>query len=301
MLIVHSIAAGPYKSCLQWVDIPTDFFLVDFCYFSSRSWLDIQCYYFELYCKHVYLRKNLQNTGFNFFHCTSEPRESYTLCRIEALNAYRPSCFSMLAVWVNHNMVWHILLIVKCHIWFHNCDLIMGAKASQITSLTIVHSTVHSSADRRKHRSSASPAFVRGIHRWPMNSTHKWPVTRKMFPFDDVIMVNLFLIYISVKKTWLLCRFEFYSYNCFWNSGFLSWFIFNPILKGEHPILSMSLWQRHIFHTYVDQFSLQWGHNERHGVSNVCSAVCSGKENINFTDLFEEFTGDRWISFTKCQ
>ena len=31
-------------------------------------------------------------------------------------------------------------------------------------------------------------AFVRGIHRGPVNSPHKWPVTRKMFPFDDVIM-----------------------------------------------------------------------------------------------------------------
>ena len=40
----------------------------------------------------------------------------------------------------------------------------------------------------RKHQSSASLAFVRGIHRGPVNSPHKWPVTRKMFPFDDVIM-----------------------------------------------------------------------------------------------------------------
>ena len=30
--------------------------------------------------------------------------------------------------------------------------------------------------------------FVRGIHRWPVNSPHKGPVIRKMFPFDDVIM-----------------------------------------------------------------------------------------------------------------
>ena len=37
-------------------------------------------------------------------------------------------------------------------------------------------------------KSSASLAFVRGIHRWPMNSPHKGPVTRKMLPFDDVIM-----------------------------------------------------------------------------------------------------------------
>ena len=34
--------------------------------------------------------------------------------------------------------------------------------------------------------------FVRGIHRRPVNSPHKWPVTRKMVPFDDVIMHWLF-------------------------------------------------------------------------------------------------------------
>ena len=64
----------------------------------------------------------------------------------------------------------------------------MDAIASQITSLTIVYSTVYSDADQSKHQSSASLAFVRGIHRGPVNSPHKWPVTRKMFPFDDVIM-----------------------------------------------------------------------------------------------------------------
>ena len=36
-----------------------------------------------------------------------------------------------------------------------------------------------------------SVAFVKGIHKWPVDSTHIWPVTRKMFPFDDVIMFNL--------------------------------------------------------------------------------------------------------------
>ena len=65
----------------------------------------------------------------------------------------------------------------------------MGAIASQITSLTIVHWTVYSDADQRKHQGSASLAFVRGIHRWPVNSPHKWSATRKMFPFDDVIML----------------------------------------------------------------------------------------------------------------
>ena len=73
----------------------------------------------------------------------------------------------------------------------HYSDVIMGAIASQITSLTIVYSAVYSDADQRKHQSSASLAFVGGIHRRPVNSPHKWPVTRKMFPFDDVIMVDL--------------------------------------------------------------------------------------------------------------
>ena len=74
---------------------------------------------------------------------------------------------------------------------FHYGDVIMGAIASQIASLTIVYSTVYSDADQRKHQSSASLAFVRGVHREPVNSPHKWPVTRKMFPFDDVIMFGL--------------------------------------------------------------------------------------------------------------
>ena len=64
----------------------------------------------------------------------------------------------------------------------------MGTIASQITSLASVYSTVWLGADQRKHQSSASLAFVRGIHRRPVNSPHKGPVTRKMFPFDDVIM-----------------------------------------------------------------------------------------------------------------
>ena len=71
----------------------------------------------------------------------------------------------------------------------HYVDVIVGAIASQITSLTIVYSTVYSDADKKKTSfSSALLAFVQGIHRGPVNSPHKWPVTRKMFPFEDVIM-----------------------------------------------------------------------------------------------------------------
>ena len=65
----------------------------------------------------------------------------------------------------------------------------MSPIASQITCLTIVYSTVYSDADQRKHQSSTSLAIEREIHRWPVNSPHKGPVTRKIFPFDDAIMV----------------------------------------------------------------------------------------------------------------
>ena len=70
--------------------------------------------------------------------------------------------------------------------WRHNEQW-----ASQITSLTNVYSTVYSGPDQTNHQSSASLAFVRGIHRGPVNSPHKWPVTRKMLSFDDVIMLRI--------------------------------------------------------------------------------------------------------------
>ena len=94
---------------------------------------------------------------------------------------------SLISPWsffiVKSHFHWHSLI---SH--WHYCDVIMGEGASQITSLTTVYSTVYSDADQRKHQSSASLAFVQGIHRGPVNSPHKWPGTRKMFPFDDVIM-----------------------------------------------------------------------------------------------------------------
>ena len=70
----------------------------------------------------------------------------------------------------------------------HYIDVIMTTMASQITSLTIVYSAVYLGADQRKHQSSASLAFVRNSP-GPVNSPHKGPVTRKMFPFDDAINI----------------------------------------------------------------------------------------------------------------
>ena len=94
----------------------------------------------------------------------------------------------------------------------HYCDVIISQTASQITSLTIVYSIVHSGTNQRKHQSSASLAFVRVIHRIPVNSPHKWPVTWKMFPFDDVIMLVIFVgvlfrLWVCFHISWVLSPF----------------------------------------------------------------------------------------------
>ena len=92
---------------------------------------------------------------------------------------------------------------LQSHTCIRYCDVIMGAMVSQITSLVIVYSIVNSGADHRKHHSSASLAFVRGIHQWLVNSPHKRPVTRKMFSFDDVIILPGFItISDHIFMTW---------------------------------------------------------------------------------------------------
>ena len=138
---------------------------------------------------------------------------------------------------------------VLCH---HYSDVIMTAMATQITILTTVYSTVYSGADQRKHQSSASLVFVRGIHRWPVNSPHKVPVARKMFPFDDVIMIHLRVIikenvYSSYEpRLWatneLSMQSKFpsniYSHPCL--TQYISWLI--SITK---LVIVVTFWVRH--------------------------------------------------------
>ena len=76
----------------------------------------------------------------------------------------------------------------------HYNDVIIGSMASQkIISFTIVYSAVYSGADQRTHHPPRHWP-LRGSHRGPVNSPHKWPVTRKMFPFDDVIMMRFYVM-----------------------------------------------------------------------------------------------------------
>ena len=77
---------------------------------------------------------------------------------------------------------------------------------------------------KEKYQSSASLAFVRGIHRWPVNSPHKGPVTRKMLLFDDVIMPKGYQLkwddhFIS-KPKWDTCdvKLACLHWNILWDS-----------------------------------------------------------------------------------
>ena len=149
---------------------------------------------------------NIQNHT-KTFHGSKEvhlkwwPVSSRHFCQYQSVNPIRwPSmslsstcCLLVVEIFVETNMSVQ---------YVHYTDVIMNPIASQITSLTIVCSTVYSDADQRKHQSSASLAFVWGIHRGPVNSTHRWPVTRKMFLFDDAIM-NMSVQYVDHQ---CLCR-----------------------------------------------------------------------------------------------
>ena len=111
----------------------------------------------------------------------------------------------------------------------------MGAMASQITSLTIVYSTVYSGADQRIHQSSASQTFVRGIHRWPVTSSHKWPVTWKIFPFDDVIITKITEFHMIKVTQSLVSRFD--------SNGQVSGF--NPLLPRGQICAFRRFWQNY--------------------------------------------------------
>ena len=126
-----------------------------------------------------------------------------------------PSALSMKFVFMT--VIWQFIFIFIlpfwicfiskhcCILWFDisllNFDRTM---ASQVTSLTIVYSSVNSGTGQRKHQSSASLAFVRGIHRWLLNSPHKGPVTRNMFPFDGVIMEGRLLVLVLSIPSYLI-------------------------------------------------------------------------------------------------
>ena len=125
-------------------------------------------------------------------------------------------------------------LVVLGFCGHHYNDIIMNAMVSQITSLTIVCSTIESSADQRKHQSSWSLAFVRGIHQWSVNSLHKGPVTQKMFPFDYIIMYYQLLVDSCELFTPIL-------QGCFTGAGAVIYDANYQLPKGASSWINLSL------------------------------------------------------------
>ena len=97
-----------------------------------------------------------------------------------AIELHQCEIFNEFGLWTN-NLWWNMSMV-------HYSNIIMSAVASHITDVSIVYWTVCSGEDQRKYQSSASLSFVRGVHWWLVNSAHKGPITRKMFPFDYAIM-----------------------------------------------------------------------------------------------------------------
>ena len=162
----------------------------------------------------------------------------------------------------------------------------MSTMASQLISIAIIYSSVYLVADQRKHQSSASPAFVRGIHGWPGNPPHKGPVTRKMFPFDCVIMFfHWSLFYKSVYFVALVIKYVV-PFSVTRGSGIVAWAhysiiapLFNevrPVYAGgnnyrisfaEEPFgnqgLSIHLWVPHLEMNIKHDDVIKWKHFPR--------------------------------------
>ena len=134
----------------------------------------------------------------------------------------------------------------------------MGTMASQITSRLFTPSFIQVQI-KKKHQSSASLACVWGIHLWPVNSPHKGPLTRKMFPINDVIMCQSMQCSTNPPSwclRWVKLCFRWVKiFKTFWNCVLLVR-IFLRMGDMEslcrtlscHPAISLHLQDRHIQH-----------------------------------------------------
>ena len=133
----------------------------------------------------------------------------------------------------------------------------MGARASRITCLTIVFWTVYLDTGQRKHQSSASLAFVRGTHRRTVNFPHKWPVTRKMFPFDDVIMsIPWWVQQVDYQHNVVFFTFPLCNEYHKWTINVMSWFQSCQALWSASvlPCLMLNVSTRELFNENYDQW-----------------------------------------------
>ena len=118
---------------------------------------------------------------------TGKPVSLTRLFKASKHNALRQACPSRWQVATRRILVTDI----------HYDDVIMGAIASQITSLTVVYSIVYSDSDQRKHQSSTSLAFVWGIHR------DRWiPRTKGQLRGKCFHLMTSSWVLLSWSRTW---------------------------------------------------------------------------------------------------
>ena len=149
--------------------------------------------------------------------------------------------------------------------------------ASQITRFTIVCSISYSGADQRRHRSSASLAFVWGIHRWPMNSLHKGPVTWKMIWWLWTDKTSQHKVITIKQSTTKLCAYFmgilFIYYDCCLHLMKKLWLI--SIYKDleSRPILSSVLIALHLWRRARGINALRPEHNGRHYTDDIFKCI----------------------------
>ena len=126
-------------------------------------------------------------------HCNNQSKKEL---RIFFNRQWYPHCYHSIVMQSQENSV---CLICLCTLhWRHN-------GRDSVSNHQPHNCLLNRLFRRRSKKTSQLPVTGLcewGIHRWPVNSPHKWPVTRKMFPFDDVIMY-----------TWVLTKCFLFSYN----------------------------------------------------------------------------------------
>ena len=80
-----------------------------------------------------------------------------------------------------------------CLLPHHYSDVIMSAMASQINDVSIILTRLCRRRSKKISKLRVT-GLCEGIHRSPVNSPHKGSVTRKIFPFDDVIMTEIGMV-----------------------------------------------------------------------------------------------------------
>ena len=143
--------------------------------------------------------------------------------------------------YVEFILVTRQIFIFVYHQHHQYSDVIMRVIASRITGVSVVCSTVCPGADQRKHQSSASLAFVRGIDRW-LNSTHNGPVTGKSFHL--------------MTSSW------FQWFRCYFNSAHIALVTYMPIVFWIVLCPAREFNSRARHHTDIVQFIdriFHWG------------------------------------------